>query len=151
MREMRENRRGVVREYSVQAGLQCNEGLREKSISAQFLVLNCYQRPKTACIGHCFQMYLLCISNLASEFPEFQAFSRFSQSPETGNRETGKPGNPHIKPNLCIRSLLTSYDMVKYNLIPPDKLMGVMVDVMIDKKGVISVQHGVVIEVLWDA
>lgn len=52
---MRENGRGVVREHSVQAGLQRNEGLREKSMSAQFLVLNYYQRPKTTCIGHCFK------------------------------------------------------------------------------------------------
>lgn len=64
---MRENGRGVVREHSVQAGLQRNEGLREKSISAQFLVLNCYQRPKTACIGHCFQMYLLCTTSMSSK------------------------------------------------------------------------------------
>ena len=30
------------------------------------------------------------ISNLAVKFPEFHGFLRFSQSPETGNRETGK-------------------------------------------------------------
>ena len=80
----------------------------------------------------------------------FPSFKRFHGFLSLQRLETGKPGNPHIKPNLCIRSLLTSYDMVKYNLIPPDKLMGVMVDVMIDKKGVISVQRSVVIEVLWD-
>ena len=81
----------------------------------------------------------------------FPSFTRFYGFLSLQRLETGKPGNSHINPNLCIQSLLTSYDMVKYNLIPSDKLMGVMVDIMVDKKGVICVQRGVVIEVLWDA
>ena len=39
---------------------------------------------------------------------------------------------------------------MEYNLFPPDKLMSMMVDVMVDKQQAICVQHGVVVKVLWD-
>ena len=78
----------------------------------------------------------------------FRRFLQFSQSPETGNQETGKLTHP------ANRLYLNSANYVyapKYILIPTNKLVGVMVNVMVDEKTVICVQRGMIFKVLRDA